>query len=235
MGSSESSVAGRRPPAASPLPTRPSRRNPDAKGSCNATCEVDTTANSEFSETDCYYSNQGEAGTCVRHAVAKGMQREIKGYTGLQFHTSAAVQFLVNASNKGADGCWPTDFQGTKGQVIGPHGKVYEVDVWVRQCNDFEGHVWVLELNKLWKEYEPGHDMHAVFSQYKDVKDGNNIHTLRNSWGHYKEKFKIRHNHPAVHSCYYVKIRSLIKKGFHAKGEKDIVYCENGKWNKHGS
>jgi len=27
----------------------------------------------EYSEDDVYYSNQGGAGTCARHAVAKGM------------------------------------------------------------------------------------------------------------------------------------------------------------------
>jgi len=27
----------------------------------------------EFSEKDIYYSNQGAAGTCTRHAVAKGI------------------------------------------------------------------------------------------------------------------------------------------------------------------
>ncbi len=126
----------------------------------------DTSKQHEFSEHDLYYSNQGGAGTCVRHAVAKGMQREITGYTKnkYSFHTSALVGFLVNAKNFGANGCWPTDYDGVTGQVIGKGGKVFDVGIHIKQVEQGAGHVFVLELAKLFKEYEPGHDLHAVFA-----------------------------------------------------------------------
>merc|ERR1711920_1129886 len=55
-------------------------------------------AGNEFSEDDIYYSNQGAAGTCTRHAVAKGIQKEITSRTNNahKFHTLALVQWLVN-------------------------------------------------------------------------------------------------------------------------------------------
>ena len=43
-----------------------------------AECDHDTSREVEFKEDDPYYSNQGAAGTCTRHAVAKAMQKEIE-------------------------------------------------------------------------------------------------------------------------------------------------------------
>ena len=66
----------------------------------------------EFKEDEPYYSNQGAAGTCVRHAVAKAIQREITRYTQnkIALHTMTLVQWLVNENPQfGADGCRPCD------------------------------------------------------------------------------------------------------------------------------
>ena len=85
----------------------------------------------EFSEDDIYYSNQGAAGTCTRHAVAKGIQKEITGYTNMQhkFHTLALVQFLVNHVKNGSNGAYVMDYDGASGQLVGDGGNIYSLEI----------------------------------------------------------------------------------------------------------
>ena len=82
-----------------------------------------------FTVNDPFFSNQGAAGTCVRHAVAKGVQREITYHTknNYVFNTAAVVQWLVDHKHNGAEGAWPQDYSGARGQIIGDDGHVYTV------------------------------------------------------------------------------------------------------------
>jgi len=196
---------------------------------CNAPCLSNTSDQVEFREDDIYFSNQGEAGTCVRHAIAKAMQREITGFTKdkLKFNTSALVGFLVTKldGNK-AKGCWPTDFDGVSGSVLGKRGIIYDVKLRIRKVENGAGHVQVLELAKIYPDYEPGHDLHAVFAQYGN----SNTHTLRNSWGTHKEWINIPKNKTStlIHSSYYVWIMHLEKQNM--TGPSQLI-CEKGRWN----
>lgn len=195
---------------------------------CNAKCQVNNAHEPDFDQTDIYYSNQGQAGTCARHAVAKAMQREITGYTDNQYRflTSALVQFLVmSLSQKGADGCYVTDLDGAKGQVIAEGGYVCQVEIGVRESDNGDyAHVAVVHLNNLdlretWPE---GHDCHALFIKER----GFHSLTLRNSWGNHLDNLEVAHS--KISEFYYVTIRTLIVEGF--GDEADIVLCEGGKW-----
>jgi len=194
---------------------------------CNAERPVNNSHEPDFDQDDIYYSNQGQAGTCARHAVAKAMQREITGYTKdeYKFLTSALVQFLVmSLSQKGADGCSPADFDGVKGQVIAEGGRVCEVEIGVQKTDRGNyAHVAVVHLNELglqetWPE---GHDCHALFIEESD----HHAATLRNSWGTHLDHLEVAH--AMISEFYYVKIRTLILEGFN---EDDTVLCEDGKW-----
>jgi hypothetical protein len=197
---------------------------------CNAECDRDTSHEKEFSEEDLFYSNQGKSGTCVRHAIAKAVQFDMQWTfkSKHKLHTSALVSFLVNSIRKGADGCWPLEFDNVKGQVIGHKGEVFEIHLQVGKdkfnysgqghgygTKHYVGRVFVLELAKIYDNWKPGHDLHAVFCQDSRRTGTGMEYVLRNSWGSHREYIKIRAKEAkAVHSIFYVTILHLILKGY---------------------
>lgn len=95
---------------------------------CFTDCPEDTNHEDEFSERDVLYSNQGDAGTCVRHAVAKALQMLIGKHSKYQFHTMSLVSFLVLKKPMGPNGMWPTHLDGVKGRVNGRHGMLFDLE-----------------------------------------------------------------------------------------------------------
>merc|ERR1711976_743648 len=92
----------------------------------------------EFDEDDVFFSNQGAAGTCVRHAVAKGIQSEmIKKTNGrFAFHTGALVQWLVNHHKRGAGGAFTAAYDKASGQIVGDGGLIFSLEIRVHRVRD---------------------------------------------------------------------------------------------------
>ena len=183
----------------------------------------------EFKEDEPYYSNQGAAGTCVRHAVAKAIQREITGYTQnkIALHTMTLVQWLVNENPQfGADGCRPCDFDECKGTLVGQGGYIFDVAINIFATeNKRSYHVAAVDLGDCLEGYEPG-ALHAMFCESYDSEGQSE---LRNSWGTSHEYITLPDESPAWRGCWYVQVTDFIWRRVEEDGG-DVTYCEGGTW-----
>lgn len=208
---------------------------------CWATCLADTSAEPEFKDDDPYFSNQGEAGTCVRHALAKALNYKFKEFVSKKaykedgsllkarcvdpedsFKTEATVNVLVNGLSKsGAKGCWPEDYDEHGFKLVGRRGKVYELKVSVQKrsgpCQ--AGDVVVVKMAELNKRYASGHSLHAVFCQ---VAEPNRL-KLRNSWGSHMEWIPVERGHKAIECFYDVQITDLVQQKMKGRDEQFLT------------
>ena len=134
-------------------------------------------------EEDIYYSNQGQTGSCVRHALAKAVKRAINLLT----HGSVNIpvnnlinMLLTNRADLGEQGAEPEEWDGKKGCVHCTRNYIYQIQLHVeRRTLDVENaDVICVDLHDALPKWKKD-SWHALFS-YETV--GDLIH-LKNSWG----------------------------------------------------
>lgn len=187
----------------------------------------------EFIEDEPFYSSQGAAGTCVRHAIAKSIQGDVieNSENKIGLHTITLVQWLVDELGKrGAEGSNPMEFDGASGTVVGQGGYIFDLSIKINMAEDkpAKHHVAGIDMGKcdlnISKAYSK-HTMHVLFCE--SCNDGEA--TLRNSWGRTCEYIKLTDDHPAWVACWDVKVQDFTWRGY---GERpDIILCQGGKWN----
>jgi len=186
----------------------------------------------EFIEDQPFYSNQGAAGTCVRHAVAKAVQREIIEHTDnrIALHTMSLVQWLVDENPQfGANGCWPDDFHSCAGTLIGQGGYIYDVTINILATEDrARSRVGVIDLGDCLEGYEPG-ALHALFCESNDGV----LTNLRNSWGTSHEYIELEDESPAWRGRFDVTVTDFVWRNGGDAGE-DITFCAGGEWSTDG-
>lgn len=208
---------------------------------CWASFPVEASSNPEFGHADPYFSNQGEAGTCVRHALAKALQYRFEKFVSKaayrkdesplkaccvdpsdSLETLATVSVLVNElSSSGAKGTWPEAYDGKRLKLVGRKGKVYELQVSVkpRQGPCREGDVVVLAWAKYLGIEQDAHSRHALFCQ----EASSDSIRLRNSWGKHMEWVPIERDHEAVDSTYEVEVTKLVQQKIRGPDEEFLA------------
>lgn len=187
--------------------------------------------------TDPYYSNQGEAGTCVRHAIAKAIIREISGYTDhvIKFNVICLAQLLNFARRDlGAGGAHPEDFHMVDILASSLDGHCYDLKIEVQgvPLNRSGGyHVVCLDLRQFLPSFrnraEP--QLHAMFCLSRNA-DGSTIF-LKNSWGHQNELLSIDTDVAArtpYSKAYYVRIVHFERHDY--RHYPRHVFASSGEW-----
>lgn len=183
---------------------------------------------------DPYYSNQGGSGTCVRHALAKAIVREITGWTKnhISVDTNSIVTSLLNSRRTlGARGARVLDWNNTSAVVQDQFGHIYEYVLHITTTNNHKAsHISCVDLRNILPEYKNKKERqgHAMFNEFQD----DNYVICRNSWGSYKEKIKIHKNEPSL-DLYYVHVKDLIWKGY--QDREDIYIFKNFQHNDLGT
>lgn len=204
---------------------------------CNVEGPAEATRNPPYVDGDPYYSNQGQAGTCVRHAIAKALYREISGYTErtqnpVYPRTSDLVAMLLNLRPElGANGTWPTIYDDLRGTAADNRGNIYRIHfkVWEQtNARDIERgafHVICIDLHHLFPNEYDLHSWHAMFSQYK-TSDG---FEFRNSWGRSKERIRLTVDELRRFRArlFYVTVMDCRR---HVTDKHDEVLASGGRW-----
>jgi len=177
---------------------------------------------------DPYYSAQGQAGTCTRHALAKSIYREVEGWTQGRIHIpiSSAVTMLVNQKPElGGRGGWPEEWNGIKGTVVGEGGHIYDLTLRVDHVKpDSVGHIAVVDLRSVLPDYknEKEEKLHSMFVLFRS---GDDEVICQNSWGECDKMIHISKQEATVR-FYYVTVTDLIWRGSGKRG--DTVIFQNG-------
>jgi hypothetical protein len=186
-------------------------------------------------EDDPYWSNQGESGTCARHALAKGIYREISGYT--KNHVTCRISNLVTmllTTNQapGGGGAAVTAWNDLVGSFADLRGRVYDISFRVREVPLREGqrgvHIACIDLHHIWRQYPP-RSLHAMFVLYAD---GHSL-TLKNSWGNENQKVKLDFDQFArdpYAKGYYLQVRHLVRRDFINGRNYEIRLAGDGQW-----
>ena len=105
-----------------------------------------------FRDNDEMYSNQGETGLCVRHAVAKALMQCWRLKLGRKhpMNLKSIIAYLITSLPKGSSSAAVTDFANVKGQIADPATqKVYEMEIHLHE-NQYTGNILVLNLAKVY-------------------------------------------------------------------------------------
>jgi hypothetical protein len=183
-------------------------------------------------DTEPYYSNQKKAGTCVRHALAKGIFKEISGYLGdnVRIDIRGVVITLINMRPQyGGGGASPSHWDGAEGVVLCRDELPYliKVKVFETPINDSGSyHVISLDLTHFIDGYRPS-SWHAMFVENRSQ---NGTLFLRNSWGHVNKILKVNPRRLAMTGAraYYVRVVRFERLRGASIGQ--IVLCNNGVW-----
>ena len=201
----------------------------------------------DFRFNDQFYSNQGAAGTCARHAVAKAVCAEVlvrsKGKIVLQSRT--VTQLLISKhGGLGADGVSPGHLRVRNATLTGHGGHVYEIMFDVMNCrNDKKkAHVACVDLSKFSRTmhirrsdngqlaYPPKISYHAMYvNKFGKTKHdvGDDKRVLRNSWGDDLDHMVIDLKDPSWYDSFYVLVYRLTWKPI---GKPAVVLCDRGRW-----
>jgi len=176
--------------------------------------------------TDPFYSNQGGAGTCTRHAVAKALLLEVRGYTDVNFHVDNIVSLLINAVRAGGDGAWPSSYDNQDIQVDADDGNVYELKWAVKELpreqllEGWPGHIAVVDLREVMESgYFTEEEMEEAQKHSMFIRDWDDEHIIcQNSWGEKYKKMWIPRDQ--VEKTWYCSL-------------KEVTYCKtDSPWKK---
>ena len=181
----------------------------------------------EFKEDDPYYSDQGFAFTCVRHALAKAIYREISGWTKnrINIKVENLVTALLNCRrDRGGRGAYVDDWNNKTLACQGKRGHVYDITLKIETTSKLDAsHIVCIDLREYLDFFKNHKERqgHAMFCEFQDPKKKEVI--LRNSWGSKDKYINVKFNASNV-TAYYVHVKDLVWRGVDSERPDKYIF-----------